>query len=1803
MSTSTSKIHLEPVTDNKLLILKAIKELTGMGLKDAKDLMDRAPVDFEVNGDVEDALALLKQVGANVTALKPLDIPTNGNIPPFSQPEISDKTIRVISSTSDSITIAWTKATDKVTPQNKLRYSPTWCKTPYVWDNKIRVCAPRQYDIDSYTIRGLEPGVSYDVILYVCNENGTENTYDRLTFTSAVSWPNPVQIEIDNVDNIPINPIDLPNPTPQTESRYIYFDQIDLPSLAPLRDSAIKAFQTTLRFDLWEAERLVDRTPLLFVQESSKIRDLEEVLVRIGLQTSIFIGRELNPIDPPVMEGYLEEMKFKLETSEHTLQTIQNDFNRFIALVTLSKVVANLIAREAPVNISAAKDNYSKLLIISNIAETIKAEAYRELEGFFDLTCEVYDPLFHSCQCQDAYPDMFKEMLDCADGVLVNYNNAKALFKKIEDSIKAISESAYSADIAIKNLGENGQDWDAIVDKYSGEAIYKGLTALTEINYALPLPHTVRGTVFRRSQYSTDSSNKPFVGALVEIGGIVSPTEDKTEADEKPSCYTDSNGEFIIVMPERYSLKETIRIIVSQGANRQTFLKSAADFLYSVPEQLLLDQFVEVDYLGQELSNLKLNLSEIKADYDVLTAYKTNMEARMAMYVQQLRDQKGIDPQYLDEEVMGYVTNLGINLQEANVEIEREQSELGIKLKKIGSSVEEMQKKLSRLIDDIKDYEGRYNSKKTILFKDLKEQKFISFPETTPLDRVFDEFLAKTIAPEARLEGTNLKEEYEGFLVIDEVFKSEDTNITKALPSVKFMENEGREVRLPSDSAPSRVFSYSMLQRLVEPKLTKLNEFREKTDVERGALSDPVNVMDFKDKMTEDPDSYPQMSTLGMGYVLNMHQAWVPDGFALGSLLYSLVLAPGEEQRLIVRENKQSYILSDNAMGSETVSEDYQLSQSDDTSAIYNYALSQLTSARSSYDYESHTGGIGGAGGFGGIGNAVAGMLGLSGGYSKSWGKGSSSASQSNSHNEASAAAQSFQHNIKSASDKVSQAKRISVSTASSDVSESVATKIIANHNHSHAMTIQYWEVMRRYRLETCVEGVDLALFVPLKLVRFLPVPSDKESDADIHDIVYQLTLNIDDPSLFGKQEFDTRYAVLLKYANTLQYALPSKYRQGLRLIQQYSALPSWTLENKDNQLKQVTFKFKTNLLWFDKLTGTIVFRNGKGSLSASPSYELDESSKSTAFDQKYVYKKDLIAGLHDNREGMSLVEVKFTFSLPSDCFPDDISSIRITRTCERQSIPLMFDALDPEITSNGNVEGMKSDQDYAEMGLGINQAQGKAIVSLANAYWDYVKDHNSNANDVQYIAHFRSQVPDCMKSYPNKHYIELTDYYLRDLDPIKIQEASFEGDSPLNVLLPTDIFNSSINISVSSETKTLKLAELKRIEETFSHVISETMHYSQTIWADMSSDERAMMLEQYTIDMNFSSINDSISFMESEGIKRDCDGNGSITIPLLNCVNVKKVMGFYGNCILLPFTYPSSLARKLGKTAGEIQDALYRYHTNSFRAPTTTISLPTSGMVGEAVLGETNVSEKIDLTRFWNWQDSPIDKMNLDNNYLSGKDYLSDKSTSDITGLNLQGASAAQPVTNADLITALVNKQMPSFNDITGLDQLKEVMNAATSSAAQGRETYIKESSAMADKALSAYSAKEERDNQLEIAKLTAEKGTPNKTGAPEGSGAPKGTGDNNVPGGVGGPGGAGGGKGQGGGGSVSGPSASFTATLTFNTGNMNGKTTASTKSLNTNSEQGPDDQTQPATSEGNKNDNEESTKKRGLFGSLFGN
>lgn len=106
------------------------------------------------------------------------------NIMANTQPQIAVKTLTIVSKTKNSISIRWNKATDAETPQSQLQYTVTWCVSPYRWDNNIRKIGERKYDNTSYTITGLTPNTTYDIIVYVRDANGSENTYARATVTT-----------------------------------------------------------------------------------------------------------------------------------------------------------------------------------------------------------------------------------------------------------------------------------------------------------------------------------------------------------------------------------------------------------------------------------------------------------------------------------------------------------------------------------------------------------------------------------------------------------------------------------------------------------------------------------------------------------------------------------------------------------------------------------------------------------------------------------------------------------------------------------------------------------------------------------------------------------------------------------------------------------------------------------------------------------------------------------------------------------------------------------------------------------------------------------------------------------------------------------------------------------------------------------------------------------------------------------------------------------------------------------------------------------------------------------------------------------------------------------------------------------------------------------------------------------------------------------------------------------------------------------------------------------------------------------
>ena len=826
-----------------------------------------------------------------------------------------------------------------------------------------------------------------------------------------------------------------------------------------------------------------------------------------------------------------------------------------------------------------------------------------------------------------------------------------------------------------------------------------------------------------------------------------------------------------------------------------------------------------------------------------------------------------------------------------------------------------------------------------------------------------------------------------------------------------------------------------MLQRLVEPAIYPAAT----KNASRAKLMSPVDVMGYKKKMAENPDSIPQAATLGIGYVLNMHQAWVPDGFALGTLLYSPILAPGEEQRLVVREQSQSYSVADRAEGQDRVWDRYLGSQVDSASAAYDYAMGQEMEGESSSQFSttSKSFGFGLAGAYQGISGS------LSFGYSNSRGRASSSSRQSNSSSEASQAAQSFQHRIRSASERVAEARRVSIRAASSNESSSVSTRIIANHNHSHAMTIQYWEVMRRYRLETCIDGVDLVLFVPMKLIRFLPAGQSLYLDTT--------------SSPFRKAVFDTRYDTLVRYYDSLYHQLPYRYRTGLNLIQRYASYPEWVMEKRGNSCagKSIEMTLTGKFLEVDSIVARLHFSGGKGSVQGQViSSSVNQHALAEAIEEQTIRsKKDLLVRLKELRASCRDSQITLSFTLPKGVTEQDFSEISI----RNEVSPLKY-----KLYAGYSIIWKDGVDTLAYVDDSWTGYQITAVNNYLKCHMNLYKDEDKIAKDYRDIAHYSSGLPENFYVNQIQGGATLDASSIRRLTPLYLTSCEVRGmDGKVieGAVLPSyTLQHGSVYIDLSPSTPILRYSELQSMETTLQHIASETLRYSQGVWSRLSDGELAIMLESYTVDMNFKNIFGNDAYNELKG---------NIDIPLLNCINVHKMLGFYGNCMIFPFTYPQSLAEKLGKTAAEIQDALYRYHASSFRVPVTTISLPTEGMVGEAVLGETNVSEEIDLTRFWNWKDSEHDKMELSASALSSTDYLQDKTPGGFASLGVTGPSAPTAVTAPDLITPMTQKQTPTFADITGTASTAALMSATGVANIQAQSNALTQNSSVINKAL----------------------------------------------------------------------------------------------------------------------------------------
>lgn len=260
---------------------------------------------------------------------------------------------------------------------------------------------------------------------------------------------------------------------------------------------------------------------------------------------------------------------------------------------------------------------------------------------------------------------------------------------------------------------------------------------------------------------------------------------------------------------------------------------------------------------------------------------------------------------------------------------------------------------------------------------------------------------------------------------------------------------------------------------------------RSVTDYGGRTKLDDNHVVDWD----EDPTIY-QATEIAHGHLLQFKQMWTADGYSIGDLLYSLPLAPGQKKQIVVYdwEHKTSALRDDSLSYSERL--DAEITRDRDINEIVNATLSESIDASSSAKSSSFSAG-GGAGVAGFYGVAFGAVVGASGGSSKA----SSTASQDSFRETTGSTHQSLLDKTSQSASAVRNQRSTVIQTVSDGEKFQVTSETVANYNHCHSMTMQYFEVLRHFKVYQKLVGVQECLFVPLEMKPFDIYKADRWSD------------------------------------------------------------------------------------------------------------------------------------------------------------------------------------------------------------------------------------------------------------------------------------------------------------------------------------------------------------------------------------------------------------------------------------------------------------------------------------------------------------------------------------------------------------------------------------------------------------------------------------------------------------------------------------------------------------------------------------
>ena len=770
----------------------------------------------------------------------------------------------------------------------------------------------------------------------------------------------------------------------------------------------------------------------------------------------------------------------------------------------------------------------------------------------------------------------------------------------------------------------------------------------------------------------------------------------------------------------------------------------------------------------------------------------------------------------------------------------------------------------------------------------------------------------------------------------------------------------------------------------------------------------------------ETPHFY-QAAEIAHGHLLHFKQVWYSDGYSLGDLLYSVPLAPGQKRLIsIIDWERREEATQDE---SSNISEDLStsLGRDRDVSEVVKGALTESSRGGS----RSTTAGVGvgtGAAGNGSYqGFNFGALLGISGGY----GEANSSAWQDSARNASADSLQRLRDRTMQSASAVRSQRASVVRAVRQGEAVRATTEVIANHNHCHAMTVQYFEVLRHLKLTQELVNVQECLFVPLPMTTFdlaktlrwrneLAAYLKRQALGRAFDAARRVQTNWSDVDYPNQQYADERIDSISGEFLLTVIVPPPPFPERPR------PRPEDTLEQIAKAVNEATNpttgvlgillavataggSLVAGLATDAAINATSAASKGARALAEDYYAELDPQRRYARFNQ------EVVPGVIESFVNLLSLEIKVRGQAPVRIDGADFTLV----SSYQAGVPLA-------VSLRANLDGRFKRADIEQIVL-------KSTVPLP--------------------ASFRAIVNSARLSYRTQRF----EHRLVD-DP----RVNDDLESPVATVSFTNLFDMHIEaLNVGQQRGVTLYAPLDQWEqlnprnedrrlsgELIAHLNDNFEYYHHAIWWTMDPNRRYMLLDGYYAPGN---------------------ENRSVASVVEN-----RLIGIVGNSLILPVAAGVRLDPRFRPDKNGEWIDLLGFYQPPIPVPPTRISLPTKGVFAEAVMGNCNSCEEIDESRFWRWEQSPIDEpptintlstdsRRADTGSLQAKDMPSPL-------VAIQTAPTAPEAGGVKVVLDALGKSV--FTDITGLEGTQKNAAAAYQQALDSAYKFGKEASTLAQQA-----------------------------------------------------------------------------------------------------------------------------------------